>query len=339
MPTKRVKNQWAGQLVEIVRAIKLFSRPHGASIEELEDELGLKKRSIHRLKNTFDELNLPLIPLDTDDKHKRWRIDKSATIILPKVDTIGLNIPELLALYVLRGVAGIYKGSSTMTDIDGAFAKIGSAISPESRKMLEKYSRLFVVAPKSAKNYAASDGVIEDLSFAIIEQKTCQVTYHGYGDDLDKTYNINPLHFFEHDGGLYLIAVITRYGDLRTLAVERFIDVQETEDHFDYPADFDAESYLSSAFTLFFDEPETFKICFPKEQARYISERIWAKDQTIVTRKNGSVMLTMTISGGYDIKKWVLSFGGDAELLEPQWMRDEIVEEMQRSLKQYQGKK
>jgi predicted DNA-binding transcriptional regulator YafY len=47
----------------------------------------------------------------------------------------------------------------------------------------------------------------------------------------------------------------------------------------------------------------------------------------------------MKTSGGYDIKKWVLSFGGDAELLEPQWLRDEIVEEMQRSLKPYQKKK
>ncbi|MFZ4860149.1 MAG: WYL domain-containing protein [Desulfuromonadaceae bacterium] len=51
------------------------------------------------------------------------------------------------------------------------------------------------------------------------------------------------------------------------------------------------------------------------------------------------MILTMTTSGSYDIRKWVQSYGGDAELLEPQWMRDEIVEEMKRSLKRYQGKK
>ena len=226
-----------------------------------------------------------------------------------------------------------------MDDINGAFEKIGTNMSPESRKMLEKYSRMFVVAPKSAKNYAASDGVIEELSYAIIGQKTCKVTYHAFGEDVLKSYNINPLHFFEHDGGLYLIAVITKYGDLRTLAVERLKEVDETDDHFEYPTDFDPERYLSSAFTLYFGEPEKFKIRFPKDQARYISERIWAVDQKIETRKDGSLTLTMTTAGGYDIKKWILSFGGDAELLEPQWMRDEIVEEMERSLKKYQGKK
>jgi predicted DNA-binding transcriptional regulator YafY len=250
-----------------------------------------------------------------------------------------LTTPELLAIYVLRGVAGIYKGSSIMSDIDTAFDKIGAAIAPESRKMLEKYSRMFVVAPKSAKNYADPDNNIEELSYAIIGQKTCKVTYHAFGEDVHKTYNINPLHFFEHDGGLYLIAVITKYGDLRTFAVERFTKVDQIDADFVYPADFDPERYLSSAFSLFFGEPETFKIRFSKEQTRYIKERMWAVDENKDIRKDGSMILSMTTSGGYDIKKWVMSFGGDAELLEPQWLRDEIVEEMKRSLKKYQGKK
>ena len=61
MPVKREKNQWAGQLVEIVRAVKLLSRQQGASNEELEEELGVKLRSIQRLKKTLDEqLHLPL---------------------------------------------------------------------------------------------------------------------------------------------------------------------------------------------------------------------------------------------------------------------------------------
>jgi len=244
---KREKNQWARQLVEVVKAIKLLSRNNGASIEELVDELGVQKRAIQRLKKTLDEdFHLPLHEIDEiGEKCKRWRIPKTATIILPNVDTIGLSIQELLAIYVLRGVAGIYKGSSIMSDIDNAFDKIGAAIAPGPRKMLDKYSRLFVVAPKSAKNYAASDGNVEDLSFAIINQRTCKVTYHAFGSDEVKTYDINPLHFFEHDGGLYLIAVITKYGDIRTFAVERFKKADWTDDVFEYPTDFDPERYLS----------------------------------------------------------------------------------------------
>ena len=272
MPKReRERNQWANQLVDIIRASQLLARKNGASIEELEEELSIKKRSVHRLKKCLvEELKLPLIPVeplqkrtDGEKRCNRWRIPETATIIIPTIDNIGLNNPELMALYVLRGFAGIYKGSSIMTEIDGAFAKIGAAISHESRKTLEKYSRLCVVAPKSAKNYASSNDVIEELSYAIIDQKTCKVSYHAYGEDVLKTYNINPLHFFEQDGGLYLIAVITKYGDLRTLAVERFKKVDETEEHFVYPTDFEPERYLSTAFTLYFGEQETFKIKFP----------------------------------------------------------------------------
>lgn len=337
----REKNEWGNQMVTVHKAIKMLSRNEGASNEELVEELGVKLRTVQRIKRTLDKLfYLPQEEVvGTDEKLKRWRIVDTASLIMPNIKKIGLNTAELLALYVLRGVAGIYKGSTIMDDINSAFEKIGTTLTPQSRKALEQYSHIFVVAPKSAKNYAASDGIIEELSYAIIGQKTCKVSYHAYGEDVLKTYNINPLHFFEQDGGLYLIAVITKYGDLRTLAVERFKKVDETEDCFEYPADFDAEAFLSSAFSLFFGEQETFKIKFPKDQARYISERIWAVDQKIETLKDGSIILTMVTSGGYDIKRWVLSYGGDAELLEPQWLREEIIEEMQLSLKQYQKKK
>ena len=91
---KREKNQWARQLVEVVRAIKLLSRERGASIEELVDELGVQKRAVQRLKRTLDEdFHLPLHEIDgIGEKCKRWHIPKTATIILPKVDTIGLDL-------------------------------------------------------------------------------------------------------------------------------------------------------------------------------------------------------------------------------------------------------
>jgi len=192
MPKReRERNQWANQLADVIKAVKLLSRPQGASIEELEEELSIKKRSVHRLKKSLvEEFNLPMMPLeplherkDNQKRCNRWKLLDTATIIIPNIHKIGLTTPELLALYVLRGFAGIYKGSSIMIDIDGAFVKIGEAISQESRSMLDKYSRLFVVAPKAAKNYSAAEDVIEELSYSIIGKKTCQVTYHSQGNE------------------------------------------------------------------------------------------------------------------------------------------------------------
>jgi predicted DNA-binding transcriptional regulator YafY len=43
----------------------------------------------------------------------------------------------------------------------------------------------------------------------------------------------------------------------------------------------------------------------------------------------------METSGSYDIKRWILSFGSDAELLEPVVLRVQIKQELEEATKAY----
>ena len=110
------------------------------------------------------------------------------------------------------------------------------------------------------------------------------------------------------------------------LAVDSIQGLKVTDASFIFPEDFDPEEMIESAFGLYYDDPVTVKVRFPAEQARYIEERRWAKDQKITRRRDGSIILRMTTSGWYDVKRWILSFGPDAELLEPYDLREEIKE-------------
>jgi predicted DNA-binding transcriptional regulator YafY len=86
---------------------------------------------------------------------------------------------------------------------------------------------------------------------------------------------------------------------------------------------------LDGAFDLHFDEPVSVKIRFSEEQARYIEERQWATGQEIEPQPDGSIILSMTTSGWWDVKKWILSYGSHAELLEPEDLRNHIRDELQ----------
>ncbi|MDO9068405.1 MAG: WYL domain-containing protein [Deltaproteobacteria bacterium] len=103
-----------------------------------------------------------------------------------------------------------------------------------------------------------------------------------------------------------------------------------------YPTDFDPEALLDRAFGMFYDDPLEVKIWFSADQARYIQERQWAPDQKISTCKDGSIELWMKTSGWYDVKKWILSFGSDAELLGPEELRDKIRNEAKKIAKAYE---
>jgi len=76
---------------------------------------------------------------------------------------------------------------------------------------------------------------------------------------------------------------------------------------------------------------------FSAEVARYIKERRWAKVQTIIDEADGSVVLELKTSGWYDVKKWVLSFGSEAELLEPEALRQEVLGVLSDAVLKYQA--
>lgn len=338
MATER--NIWGPKMVLLVKAVRLLSQHTGASVQELADELEVSTRTIYRIIETLELLIGG--PLDEAQgyfqKEKRLKFPPGFTLNLPLTTLSGLTMPELMALYALRMNAGLFKGSGISEDIESAFDKISAALSPGTKKMLQRYATLFISVPKTPKDYSDHADTIEELCYAILERKTCHITYTTYSDEeiTEKTYDINPLHFFERDGGLYVFVVVTFYGNIRLLAVERIKHIEMTEKSFDWPQNFDPEALLNKAFGLYWDDPFTVSIRFPESQARYIRERKWAEQQKIADQPDGSIILTMETSGWYDVKRWVMSFGCDAELLEPEELRNEIQQDVREMAQVYE---
>jgi predicted DNA-binding transcriptional regulator YafY len=170
----------------------------------------------------------------------------------------------------------------------------------------------------------------------MVEQKRCTVKYHSFSSGKKRDYELYPLKFFENNGGLYVFAYITGYDEIRTLAVERIERLEVTDTPFEYPKDFEPEKLLCSAFGIILDKPIEVKVRFSKEVSLYVMERTWAPNQCITENElDGSIILEMKTCGWLDIKRWVLSYGMHAEVLEPQQMRNEILEELTKSLRQY----
>lgn len=336
---KTERNIWGPKMVQLVTAVRLLSRQNGATSQELADELNLSKRTVYRIMETLEVMIGG--PLDKVQgvlqKEVRNKFPQGFTLNLPLTELSGLTVPELMALFALRMNVGLFKGSVISADIESAFEKISNALSPEAKSVLERYSNLFISVPKTPKDYSKHAETLEELSMAILGRKTCHIIYTTYGEDeiTEKSYDINPLHFFERDGGLYVFVVVPYYGDIRLLAVERIKSIEMGEKIFSWPEDFDPEALLSKAFGLYWDDSFTAKIKFTASQVRYIKERKWAEQQRIDELPDGGIILTIETSGSYDIKRWVLSFGPYAESLEPSEIRALIKQELEEAAKAY----
>lgn len=325
-------------LIKLLRALELFSRPQGTTIDEMAEYLEIDRRSVYRVINLIEDLCFPVYDEEIPfEKRKRWKLEESYLRKLPniKLPDIKLSVSEIMSLYLLKSESVLYRGTEIEKHISSAFEKISLFVPKNLFTQLKKISALFVPSSKLAKDYTGKEKIIEMLMGAMLEKKTCYVKYHSFYEDKVKRFKIDPLHFFENDGGLYIFVRTTRFGDIITLAVERIEEITETGSSFEYPKDFNPEELLESAFDIVYGDPVDVKIWFSASQARYIKERMWSKTQTIENQKDGSIILSMNTSGRWDIIRWVLSYGRDAKILNPQDLVDEIKFELKSSQNNY----
>ena len=318
-------------LIKLLKALELLSKPEGTTIEEMGTQLEIDRRSVYRLINVVEELGFPLyddkIPLE---KEKRWKLEESYLKKLPnmKVPDVNLTLLEIISLYLLRSEGSLLKGTELERHTRSAFGKFSMFLPKDTFSKLNKIKALFVSASKFVKDYSGKEEIIGQLMDAMLKNETCYLTYHSFYDDKIKNFKVDPLHFFENDSGLYLLVNTTTFGDIRTLAVERIEKIKETGEFFEYPKEFDPEELLESAFDIVYGDPVKVKIWFSADQGRYIKERKWSRNQEITDQKDGSIILSMETSGWWDVKRWVLSYGSDAKVIEPEELRKETMAEL-----------
>jgi predicted DNA-binding transcriptional regulator YafY len=318
-------------LIKLLKALEILSKPEGTTIEQMATQLEIDRRSVYRLIEVIEDLGFPIydekIPFE---KEKRWKLEESYLKKLPnmKVPDINLTLPEIISLYLLRSEASLLKGTELEKHTNSAFGKFSMFLPKDAFGKLDKIKALFVSAFKFVKDYSGKEDLIGQLMDAIMKKETCYIGYHSFYDDKIKSFKIDPLHFFENDGGLYILVNTTTFGDIRTLAVERIQSIKKTGVSFVYPEDFDPEALLESAFDIVYGNPVKVKIWFSAEQARYIKERKWSRNQEIVDQEDGSIILSMETSGWWDVKRWVLSYGSEAMVLEPDMLRKEVMAEL-----------
>ena len=329
------------QFIKILKALELLSSPNGTSIQDMAEDLNIDTRSVYRMLETMQDAGFPIwdekVPFD---KKKRWKIEDTFLLKLPniKLPNFNLTFLEIILLYVLKNHSSFFQGTLVEKHINSAFFKINQFVPDATKKITEKINKLFITKSLPPKLYEGKENIIEHLIEFMIRNESCSLKYHSFYDDKFKDMKIDPFHFFESHGGLYILVRKTGQNDIRILAVERIIELEGTNQVFKYPDNIKPETYLDSSFDIIAGEQFFVQLWFSKDQARYIKERNWSHTQEIQENQDGSIIFSMYTSGWRDIKKWILSYGPETKVLKPQKMIDEIVKDVQNIIKGYKKK-
>lgn len=114
---------------------------------------------------------------------------------------------------------------------------------------------------------------------------------------------------------------------LRIYSLDRFVDMEELEEHFEIPKGFDAEEYFGNYFGVIIgEEPEDVKIRVVPDQVKYFRTLPMHGSQRETAQEDGSSVFSYHIAPTLDFVQEILSHGADVEVLEPAELRESIAD-------------
>lgn len=176
------------------------------------------------------------------------------------------------------------------------------------------------------------------LTQALLDNQPITARYKGY--ELTK---LSPLALVVRGNVLYLAATCNEESEVKHFALHRFDSVEllygET---LNQPADFDIDRLLASGWGHFIDserQQEIRLVCWCDTALKnHLVEMPLAKGQWFDFKNpvNGRYQLTVTLPYTWQLRMWLLSQGSRVQVQQPEWLRKEMREELERTLAAYQ---
>jgi len=322
-----------GKTDRMLRLLKVFillsQNPQGIEVAEIARRFGVTKRTIYRDLVALEDRNYLGIPI-WEEGSKRG-IDKD--YLLPPIP---FSLPEAMGIFLAARLMLKYADRYD-PNIASTFLKLNSVVPPPLRDHVQKTVD-WLQTRRTDQQYQR---VMRDLIEAWSQQHTMKIWHRSLGEEKARERKIDPYFIEPAAAGhsSYVIAHCHRANALRIFKIERISAVENTGESYEIPADFDANSYLASSWGVIVEgEVKTIRLRFNAEIAPIMYETVWHPSQKLEPQEDDSVIVTMRLTDTVELRAWILGWGEKVEVLEPEELRQEMIETARAILDTYRYK-
>ena len=296
----------------------LQNRPNMTS-KDLADYFGVSRRTIFRDLRTLSESGVPL----TYAEGGGYEILEGY-----QLPPLMFTAREAATLLVGTGFIKLQPDLSLRADAGEVALKIRSVLPDPIRDYIDRLQERTVIAPyTSAMDPSdATDeeqGHFYELSEAVAQQRPVFMQYYVPSRDELTKRKVDPLGLVYYSDSWNLVAYDHLRRDVRNFRLDRIQEMRVMQDTFRPPDDFDLKAYLKEKGT----NAEAYRIVLQFDARAYR----WAKRGIPAlieeeTERDGRVQVTFYFENLGYLARWLLRYGPDTEVLEPEALRDRVRE-------------
>lgn len=248
-----------------------------------------------------------------------------------------LTAEEAGALFLGGELVREFTDESLRGPSQAALDKLRAVLPVEQRDQVERTARTTVVMncskPENALGGVAL-AVLRPLQEAVARRRLVSVRYRGREDLEDKARTVEPLGVIFYGGRWYLVAWCRLREALRHFRLDRISAFETAAEGFAAREDFDLAKHIAG-----------YGGSGPSYPARvWFSDRVIgrARHESYATlaeeaRRDGGAEYSMLSWSHEWLAGWLLSFGGEAEAVEPAELREAVRRLATKALARYGG--
>jgi len=321
-----LNRQW--KLLKAMQAVH-----YGLCADDLAQRLECSKRQVLRDLKVLQELGFPVSFEERDFGKRYWKL--SAHFI--ESDKLIFSLTELISVYLSQQLLTPLAGTQFGEGLASLLDKIKAMLSPRALAYFSTLDEALLVKPSAWSDYAAHNKTIRLLTRAVQDCVVVALRYRSLScsEPYDTLYRPYGLVFF--DGDLYCIGWMDRYGEIRTLKLNRILSIELTDEHFRRPQDFSLMTHMQDSFGIF-SEPgklHTIQVRMHGWAAAAVRETRWPSSQRILSDDGDALTVQFKLANTIELKRWVLSFGRRAQVLSPKVLVEELRSEVKQMAQMY----
>lgn len=331
MPDKIDQSSTASRKAIYLFGVLIFG--HKAySLRQLAEKLNCSRQTILRLIEEIESTGTCKIKKWTSER-QNWYQAEINNLPTP----FPMTVAEYNHLLLCKEFISRILPREHQSLLEQATNKVASLVGYGKNQV--KSSELYFT--KGSIDYTPHKEILEDILSGCDERRVLDILYWPRSPSYPKIHSFVPGCILVYREGLYIKGWrIAKKGKqilgVMTLALHRILETCPTRLVLHEQ---DTQAFSLTQEDVFGIVPEKIpfqvRIKFILPASDYTCERHWSSGQKIEAFPDGSIILTITAQSDMEVIKWVLSYGKEATLLEPEHLRKRIVEELNYTTERY----
>lgn len=173
---------------------------------------------------------------------------------------------------------------------------------------------------------------------ATLQRQRVRIAYHSRGRDQHTERSVSPQRLVHYRDNWYLDAKDHLRNDLRSFSVDRIRRVTVLNEAAEEVPGADLNAFFASAYGIFSGKANKLAVLrFSRERARWVADERWHPGQSGQFLTDGRYELRIPYRDARELIMDILRHGEDAEVVEPEGLRQEVIGALRRALDRYVG--